>query len=375
MPKWKQGVLATVFCVGAALAARADVVIAQISPQTGPLGGNGTANAVGARAYFEQVNAQGGVNGHRIRFVVEDDQYKADETVRLLQAVAQRDKPVMFVNLLGSANVSAVLKQQVLEKLSIPVVGVTPGSESLRNPGSPWMFHVQAGDKAQLARMLSHLATLNMRRLAVIYQDIPFGTSGLGFVEEIAAQLKLEVKAKVPVPPAADDLKPAVAKLQGTDVQANILILAPNSGIAFIRDARAAGNRIPIYSLSYVPVKGILEKVNAEQASGVAIAQVTPNAGGTSAGLTRDFHLAMDKHAPPGTDHSQLHLVGFIAARVAVEALRRAGSSPSPEKVASALKNLKMDLGGYPIDFGAGNNVGSQYVDIGAIDRSGRLRY
>jgi branched-chain amino acid transport system substrate-binding protein len=356
-------------------AVAAELVVAQVGPLTGPLGANGTANFVGAKAHFDQVNALGGLNGQKIRFVVEDDHYKPDETVKLLQSVAQREQPLVFLNLLGSANVTAVLNDKVLDRVRVPVVGITPGAESLREPGSPWLFHVHAGDRAQLQKIVAHLATVGFARIAVVYQDIPFGKSGLGFVEEAAPKSKMEVVARVAVPPAAEDLKEAVAKLKGSNAQAYLMVLAPNSGASFVRDVRGAGDRTPIYGMSYVPVKGLLEKSPANEVAGLALAQITPNPSSRNTGLTRDFHAAMDKYAPAGTDHSQLHLVGYLSARVATEALRRAGTSPTPDRVAATLRQLRFDAGNFAIDFSSGHNVGSQYVDIGVIDRDGRLRY
>lgn len=355
--------------------AATDLVVAQVSPLTGPLGPNGIANYLGAKACFDLVNAQGGVNGAKVRFVREDDQYKPEQTIRLLQEVAQREKPVAFINLLGSASVAAVLTDKTLDRLAIPVIGVTPGAENLRQPGSPWLFHVHAGDKAQITKILSHLATVGIASLAVVYQDIPFGKNGLSFVDEVAAKMKLKVAGRVAVASGADDLKVAAAELRKTGAQTYLMILVPNSGVSLVRDVRAGGDLTSLYGMSYVPAKGVVNKAPAGSAVGVALAQVTPNAETGTTGLTRDFHSAMDKYAPQGTDYSQSHLVGYIAARVAVEALRRAGPSPSPARVAQAMKQVRVDLGGYVLDFSGSDNVGTQYVNIGVIGNGGRLVY
>ena len=189
---WAAALLALPFQTASAQ----EVVVAHVGPMSGPLAVNGVANYEGAKAYFDQVNAQGGINGQKIRLVREDDQYKADETIRLVQEVTKRDKPVAFINLLGSANVTAMFKDKTFDKVATPFVGITPGAEALRNPGSPWMFHVHAGDRAQLRRVLTHLSTIGLNNIAVVYQDIPFGKSGLGFVDEMAPGLKVEVAAR-----------------------------------------------------------------------------------------------------------------------------------------------------------------------------------
>src|SRR5215510_12791412 len=88
-------------CAGSCIAGAGQLLVAQISPFTGPLSINGIANYEGARACIEETNATGGVNGNTLKFVHEDDQYKPEETIRLLREVAARDKPVAFINLLG----------------------------------------------------------------------------------------------------------------------------------------------------------------------------------------------------------------------------------------------------------------------------------
>ena len=354
--------------------AQNEIVVAQVGPFSGPLAVNGIANFVGAQAYFQAVNARGGIGGRMIRFVKEDDAYKPEETVRLLKLVAERDKPVAFVNLLGSANASAMLNGKVLDQLGIPVVGLTPGSEALRKPGSPHLFHLQAGDAAQLGAIARHLGTIGLARAAVVYQDNPFGKTGLASIEAFAAETGLKIVAKASMAIGSEDAKAAAAAVRASTAQACVMILAPNSGAAFVRDLRDQGAALPIYGLSYVTADLLVQKAGAEKAAGVALAQVTPNPTSATSGLTREFHGVMQQFAPKDTQYSSMNLLGYLAARVTVEAIRRAGSS-NPAAVEKALRELKLDLGGYAIDFTDGSQVGSRKVDIGVIDRGGNLRY
>jgi ABC-type branched-subunit amino acid transport system substrate-binding protein len=352
--------------------AQAEIVIAQVSPTKGPLAVTAVGNYEGAKAWFETVNAQGGINGQKIRFVHEDDQYKPEETVRLVAMVAERDKPVAFVNLFGSANVLALQSSKVLERVKIPAIGATPGAEAMRSPDNPWIFHVHGGDRAQIRHILQHLSTLGLTRVAVAFQDNPMGKSGLAHFDEAVAELKLDVAGRVAVPPVGEQLAATARKLQDTGAQAYVMVLVRNSGAALVRDVRAAGDRTPLYGMSYVPAEAILEKAPLESAVGVGIAQVLPNAAAEKTSLTREFRAAMRKYLPQ-SELSNPHLTGYVAAKVAVEAIRRAGPSPTPEKVAAAMRQLKIDLGGLPEDFTGGRNVGTQWVDIGVVDRRGQL--
>lgn len=354
--------------------ARADIVIAQVSPTEGPLAVTAVSNYEGAEACFDAVNAQGGIHGQMIRFVHGDDHYKPEETVRLIETIAERDKPLAFVNLFGSANVLAVQASKVLDRVKVPAIGATPGAEAMRTPGSPWIFHVHGGDRAQIRHILLHLSTLGVRRIAVAYQDNPFGKSGLRHFDEAVAELKIDVAGRVPVPPVGEQLAATARKLQATGAQAYVMLLVRNSGAALVRDVRAGGDRTPMYGMSYVPADALLEKVPLESAVGVGLVQVVPNAASEKTPLTREFRAAMRKYVPK-SEPSNPHLTGYVAARVAVEAIRRAGPSPTPEKVAAAMRQLKLDLGGLSEDFTNGQNVGTQWADIGVVDRRGQLLY
>jgi branched-chain amino acid transport system substrate-binding protein len=355
-------------------ASAGEVVVGHVGPFTGPLSGNGLANLYGGMACIDEVNAAGGVHGNTLRLVREDDKYNPEETIRLLREVADREHPVAFINLLGSASVTALLKGGVLEQLKIPAVGVTPGADVLRAPGSKWMFHVHASDNAQLKRILGQLSTMGLTRLAVAYQDIPFGQSGMKFIEQLAPEAKVQIVGRVPVPSAADSLTAAAEALRATRAQAYVMILVPNSGSSLVRDVRAGGDKTPVYGMSYVPVAGILEKAGGADANGIGLAQVTPNTFGRSTGLVRNFHAAMDRFAPSGTQHSQLHLIGYLSCRALVEGLRIAGPAPTPDRVRAAMQKVRTDLGGYFLDFNGGTE-GSRYVDIGVISKDGRLLY
>jgi branched-chain amino acid transport system substrate-binding protein len=335
-----------------ASAAAGELVIGQVSALTGPLGLNGRSNYLGASAVFQKINAEGGIHGSRIRFVAEDDEYKPELTVSGFKKVTQRDNPVLFINLFGSANTAALLKDKVLDGAGVAALGVTPGAESLRSPGSPLLFHLQAGDGAQLRRIVTHLATIGIRSLAVVYQDNTFGLSGLRFVDEHAISTGVAVLGRIPIPIGAEDLKGAAAQLRQTRAAAYVMVLAPNSGASLVRDVRQSGDKAPIYGMSYVPVASIVEKAGLEGAAGVVLAQF----------------------APAGTEATQLHLMGYLAGCVAVEALRRVGPAPNAMRVAAAMRGLKLDLSGYQVHFGT-DNVGGDYVNLGVIDRRGRLVY
>jgi len=366
-------VAALTLMLAAGTAVAGELVVAHIGPFSGPLSHNGLSNLAGAKACVAEANAAHGVNGNTLRIVDYDDGYKPQKTIALMREVAVRDKPVAFINVLGSANVTAMLKDKTLEDLKIPLVGVTPAADSLRSPGSPWIFHTTASDNAQLGRIVQHLSTLGMRRIAVAFQDLPFGRGGLAFIEDAAQKLSLTVTESASVPAGGEEFGASLEALRKADAQAYVMVLAPNTAAAFAAQVRKTGDLTPLYGMSYVPVKGLVERAGSANAVGIALAQVTPNTSSSVSGLSRKFHVAMDKFAP-GEEQTQHHLIGYLNCRVLLEGLRGAGDNPTPERLRQALQRVRTDFGGYPVDF-AGGNAGSRYVNIGVVTRDGKLMY
>jgi ABC-type branched-subunit amino acid transport system substrate-binding protein len=110
-----------------------------------------------------------------------------------------------------------------------------------------------------------------------------------------------------------------------------------------------------------------------DDAHGVKVVQVLPPFGRTTVHVAREFrgHLAeLDPSARPNYTSFE----GYIAARVLVEGLRRAGKNPSREKLVVALEGInELDLGGYIISFSSKSHDGSRFVDIGVVGKSSAL--
>jgi len=171
-----------------------DIVIGQVGPFTGiPVPDAPEVNQ-GLKAWANQVNKAGGINGRKVVVFEIDDTYKPDGFVSALERAMQR-QPVALISPIGSASIQRMLNDKLLDKYDVVFMNAIPGAEPFRNPGHPRLFHVRAGDKQQLEEIVKHASTLGMTRLAVLHQEIPIGTSGMKVVaDEVAKNKGLEVK-------------------------------------------------------------------------------------------------------------------------------------------------------------------------------------
>ena len=125
------------FCLGVALTlastAYADIVVAQSAPLTGETGASGRGLVLGAKIYFDHINAsEGGVNGQKITHVVKDDSYQIEGTVHDTREFIAHSRVLALTGLYGTDNVTELFKPGLFDNTPLAIVGVSTGAKLLR---------------------------------------------------------------------------------------------------------------------------------------------------------------------------------------------------------------------------------------------------
>ena len=167
-----------------AAGAKAAILVAQVAPMSGPIGVEGVEYNSGIKLALTAANANGGVLGQKVVLETVDDEYSPDKTVAAIRRVGRGDAVALLMHV-GSPSLTKVLAERVLDETGLPVIGVVPGAEPFRRPHNPLLFHIRAGDLDQYQKIVEHSLTIGMRRIAVVYVDIPFGKAGLAAVEAV----------------------------------------------------------------------------------------------------------------------------------------------------------------------------------------------
>ncbi|GAD21322.1 ABC transporter substrate-binding protein [Acidovorax sp. MR-S7] len=351
----------------------AEVVVGQVAPLSGVLASTGQQMVLGGKIYFDWVNAQGGVHGAAIRQEVVDDGYKVPETVRLTRALLARPEVVALFGFAGTANVTQLLADGVLEQGGAALVAPYTGGESLRSPFNPWIFHVRAGYADEAEHMVQQLATLGMDRVAVMYQDDGFGKAGLAGVEAALARRGLTLAASAGYERNTDQVEAAAQTIKAVDAQAVIMIAINKPAAAFVKRYRELGGGAQLYSISVVDPAEIVKIAGLKNAHGLGISQVVPYPYRPLLPVVREYQQLLKKYAP-GAEVNYTSFEEFLGAKVLVEALRRAGPAPTRAKVVKALESLQgFDLGGVSVGYSPTSRVGSRYVEVTVIGANGRL--
>jgi branched-chain amino acid transport system substrate-binding protein len=367
-----QGIAVALAQPALALAGEGDISVGQIGPFTGIPVPDALQLNQGIKACFAQINERGGINGRRVAFFDLDDTYSGDGFANAFAQAMQR-KPVALLDPVGSAALKRMLDDKMLDQSDVIVLNAIPGAEALRNPGHPKLFHIRAGDRQQIEKIVQHAVTLGVTELAVLHHNIVIGTSGLAMAQAAAnASGKLKVlpfEATAEIP----SITAAAKNVAQSGAKAVLVVGAPRFMADGVAQLRAAGGGQFVFALSYVPA-GLVAKVAGEASRGVALSQTYPNPMGVASPLQREFQAAMKQSFAEVTQYTSFHFEGYISARVFAEAARRA-KDVTPDGVARSLKTMgEYDMGGFRVNF-ARNNVGSGYVDIGVVNAEGRLIY
>lgn len=352
----------------------ADIVIGQVAPLSGVLASTGRDMVLGAKIYFDHINASGGINGSKIRHIVLDDAYKVDETVRLTQELIEKHQAAALIGFAGTANVGELLKRGVLESGRIALVAPYTGGEVLRTEANRNIFHIRAGYADEAEHMIDHLVTLGMQRIAVFYQNDGFGEAGKQGVEKALARRNLKLAAAASYERNTDDVKSAVDTIRKSEAGAVIMISVNRSTAAFTKAFREAGGSAQLLNISVVDAGQLVKLSSAPTMHGLGISQVMPFPYSDTLPVTREFKKLFAKHAPADATISYTNFEEFIGAKVLTEAVRRAGTNPTPEKILRSLETLgNLDVGGFNVNFSPSSRVGSRFVEVTVIGKNGSL--
>ena len=356
--------LATVHLAAAQGVGDSQVVLGQSAALTGPAAQLGLDMQLGANLYFNQVNAHGGVNGRRIVLKTLDDGYEATRAADNTRKLINDEKVFALFGYVGTPTSQASLP--LFTEARVPFVGPFTGAELLRNPVNPYVFNVRASYFDETEAIVQHLTAMSVDKIAVFYQNDAYGLAGLAGVERALKKRKLEVIAKGTVERNTVDVKKAIDEIKKANPQAVVMIGAYKGCAAFIRDMKRAGSNPTFWNVSFVGSKALAKELDKE-GRGVQISQVVPFPWDGSVPVVKEYQrLLAEAKGEPGFGT----LEGFIAAKVMVEGLRRAGRNLTREGFVKAMESIQeYDVGGFKVSFGPGKRSGSQFVDLTIISK------
>jgi len=355
--------LAGMFFAGAACA-QSPLLIGQSAPLSGPVMAVGQDIRAGALAYFNKVNAAGGVHGRKIELVSLDDTNDvAKAKANTATLVDERNVIALFGY--GSATLS-VPALEIAERAKVPFFAPFSGADVLRQ--RPYVYNLRASYADELEKIVEHYGTLGMTRFAIVHYDDPVGKQNLAAVERALKAHKLSPVAVAAIERGKEAVTASVAAVLKANPQVVIATTRYDATAEFIKRARAQGSNAQFVSTSFAGANALAAELG-DKGVGVLMSQVVPTPSRITIPVVREFKEAIAKVAPDKAD-SFTALESYIAAKTLVEGLKRAGPNPTRAALVKALDSLHdLDVGGYTVRFSPENRDGSRFVTLTMLGR------
>ena len=348
------------------------IVLGQSAAFSGPAAQLGIQFNQGAKLFFDQLNAAGGVGKRMVEIRTLDDGYEPDRCAENTRKLIADDVFALFGYVGTPTSLAAV---PLFNQAKVPFFAPFTGAESLRQPFNRLVFHVRASYYDETALIVRQLANLGLKKIAVFHQNDAYGKAGLDGVNKALGEQKLGLLAAATVERNSVDVAAAVEKLVAAKPDAVVQIAAYGASAAFVRAARKAGFGGTFYNVSFVGTQALVDELGKDGA-GVVVSQVVPSPYLPSRQIKREFLEAIKK----GGDKVQANyssMEGFVAARIFAEGLRQAQASGkvTRDSLISGLEGIGSQvISGYPVSFSATDHAASHFVEMSMLTGDGRVR-
>ncbi len=331
--------------------AREPIKIGNTMPYSGPASAYGTIGKAMA-AYFEKVNAEGGVNGRPIEFITLDDGYSPPKTKEQIRKLVEREKVLLTLGNLGTAANAAV--HDYLNRKAVPQLFVSSGATRWNQPQKyPWTMSWQPSYATESRLFGNYILDHHPdAKIGILYQNDDYG-------KDYVAGLRTALGER------ADSMIVAQRSYEVTDptVDAQIIELKASGATLFynITTPKFAAQAIrklheiqwqPVHLLNSVSnyVSAVFEPAGPERAKGII--SLAYFKGPATPGIEKDpayqkWSRWMDTYYPEGDRADRLNVYGYLVAQTIVHVLKRCEhdlSRVNIMKQAASLEDFTLDM-------------------------------
>jgi ABC-type branched-subunit amino acid transport system substrate-binding protein len=353
----------------ASAAAARTVILGQSVPLTGAASEIGLAFAAGCRLYATHFNETHAAGGIHLKLLQLDDGYDAARAAANARTLLTTDKADMLFGFVGTASseagAAAAAQQGAL--LFAPFAA----SDSLRAAAHPNVFHVRPSMADEAFKIVRQCATVGQTRIALVGDEDAMGRAGLAAVQQAMTDQKLgPLVASALVPAAGDKLDAALAAVQKQNPQAIVLVSLSSTTANVIRKLRKGGYSGAFMAFSIVGIDPLYAALG-KDIGGIVISQVVPSPRPSGIPIVKEYLAAIDNSDQTASYEG---LEGFIAAKAAGEAVRRAGRGFTPASLQRVMAGMTdYDVGGFRINLRPGLRDPQRSIDLISITADGRV--
>lgn len=308
------------------------ILFGQTVPKSGPAALYGESTA-GVQAYFDYVNAHGGVQGRHLKLTSLDDQYQPPVALQDTRTLVNTDNVFAEVAVNGTATTQADLT--VLDPANVPVVGIQTGATVFTGTLRKNLYNVWPSYLTEGKLLGSYAQSLHISKVGVLYQNDDFGKSLYQGVQNSGLKAALAISYD----PTQTDFSPQAVQFKAAKVGAVIILAIPGPTTDFL-NALNAVNFKPARIMSQVSAIPQMFSTAPQEFPGSYIGAFIPPLTGSSNSQVTAFKSAMSTYQP-GQPASAFAAWGWTEAQVAVAGLKAIHGTITRDSYEAALNSLQ----------------------------------
>ncbi|TAI64083.1 ABC transporter substrate-binding protein [Bradyrhizobium sp. Leo170] len=327
-----------------------EIKIGNIMPYSGPASAYGVIGKTEA-AYFNKINAEGGINGRKINFISYDDAYSPPKTVEQARKLVESDEVLFIFNSLGTPPNSAI--QKYMNQKKVPQLFVATGATKWNDPKDfPWTMGWQPNYQSESIIYARYILKNHPNaRIAVLYQNDDYGKDYLkgfrdGLGSKAASMIVIEESYEVSEP----SIDSHIVKLWSSGADVFFDITTPKFAAQAIKKNAEIGWK-PLHFLNNVSssVGSVLKPAGFENAQDIIssnyLKDPTDPQWKNDPGMIA-WNEFLDKYYPEANRSDLSVMYGYTVAQGMVHVLKACGDNLTRENImkqAASIRDLELD--------------------------------
>jgi branched-chain amino acid transport system substrate-binding protein len=325
-----------------------EIKLGHINPYSGPASAYAAiGKSIGA--YFDKINAEGGINGRKVKFISLDDGYNPAKTVEQARKLVEQEEVLLIFQALGTPSNSAIHKYMNDKK--VPQLFNATGATKWGDPKNfPWTMGYQPSYQSESKVFAAHiLDTKPNAKIAILYQNDDYGKDYLkGFEDGLGDKAKSMIVSKLTYEVTDPTVDSQMVSLKASGADTFFNITTPKFAAQAIKKAAELGWK-PTHYLNSVSssVGSVLTPAGLEASLGIYTAGYIkdPTDPQFQSGKEWDDWVAyMKKYHPTGAMNDNFNVYGYTVAQLMVQVLKQAGDDLTRANVMKQAANLDLTL-------------------------------
>ncbi|HEU4777020.1 MAG TPA: ABC transporter substrate-binding protein [Telluria sp.] len=344
---------------GHAAAAESVITVGHAIDLSGPNGSIGRDYVAGITTYFDSINAKGGLDGKKIRYIVRDDRGIPADSAKLVDGLIGQDHADYLMGAIGTEATQAILGSPAFRQSKLVLFAPLADSVAIKEPGAQfWRPSVER----EFEFILAYFQNLGLKQVGIALQQNAQNARAHQFV---LAELKkrgmtLAGTAAIAASPAANEQE--AKRLKDGGAKMVITIADTIASAQFLKAFRKHDPSTFVAGTSLINLETLAQIAGAKATEFTVFSQVVPNPDSSASVLQSEHTKMMKKFRDEPA--SALTLEGFAVAKTLVRTMQTPAGAKAP-----------IDLGGMTIVAGDRDHNMSQFVDIALFKRGGGLMY